>query len=398
MPRRWTALLALLALGCDKGEESVPYIDVPVPATKVVVNGPNAYGGYANLAERAIGRAKLGLDARDTAGNRKRALAEVGPLLPELATATLLPSTFLFEPIGPFEERPHQMGWLHLGRALVWRVEQAVEEGDWGAAVHWTVVATTFGADLAGGSVSDATLGYGVMDGVRRAIAPYVSGLPDSALNTLAAGVSRALARMPDPTVTVAHEEALMLTAVGALQEAHKDGKTEDFAKKLYGESRESVRAFAKLRGVECTAFVQSLVESAQRMAQSLKTACIVPASTRTPVVFEGKGDTGAVAKQFFTAGIPWLGVRDLPLARTRLLYLTAYVCQRLRATGTAPDDLGGVEEDLKTDPYTGLLIGYVPLGRDFIVYSYGADGKDDRGDSDAERMRPDLLLEEAAL
>jgi hypothetical protein len=398
MARRLVVALALVAVGCDKGGESVPYIDVQVPRKAARAGGANAFGAYANLAERARDRAKLGLDARDTPGNRRKALAELGPLLPELSAATQLKCTFLFEPVGPFDERPHQTGWLQLGRALVWRIEQAVEQGDWDDAAQWTVVATCFGTDLGGGSVSDATLGYGVMDGARRAIAPYVTTMPPSALRSLSDGMRRALNRLPDPGVTIDNESSLMLTAVRSLQSAHKSGKTDEFATQLFGASRDAVKAFGKLDGAERNAFVQSLIDEQESCVRQLRERAQAPGANRGLIESELTGGARLLADQYFSAGMPWLTVRDMTVTRTRLLYLTAYLCRSLDENGTSPSSLNRVPSELKVDPYTGLSMGYLSLGQDFVVYSYGIDGKDDRGDTDADRMKPDLLLEEAAL
>jgi hypothetical protein len=394
MVRRLAPLVALAALGCRERPQPVPYLDVRVPSERHASAGPNAFGAYANLAERAAERADLSLDALDTPGNRRKALQEMGPLLLELSSATRLPSAFAFQPVGPFDPRPHQTGWLHLSRALVWRVEQAVEEGEWEQAAQWTVVATCFGADLAGGAVSDATLGYGVMDGARRAIAPYVATLPSSALEALVAGTENAIRRMPDPLVTIENESALMLAAVRDLQDAHREGRTKQFAERLYGDAREAALKFGALEGAERNAFVQSLLDAQADVAGQLRERALVPGATRGDVVIELEGGAGTIARHFFTAGGAWLSVRDLTLARTRLLYLTALIHKTLDRTGAAIPGLDDVDPQLATDPYTGMPMGYLALGQDFVVYSYGTDGKDDRGDTDSRRESPDLLLE----
>lgn len=398
MRRGLWLVVVTVAAGCGGGDEPVPYIEVAVPRRAVASGGPNAFGAYANVAERAAKRAELPLDARDTAGNRRKAISEMDALLQELSSATNLPCTFLFEPVGPFDERPHHTGWLHLGRALVWRVEQAVEDGEWDAAAQWTVVATVFGLDLGGGSISDATLGYGVVDGVRKAIAPYVATLPASALRVLAEGSQRALGRLPDTGVTIDNESAVMLSAVRDLQQAHEDGKLSDFASRLYGESREALKRFAKLEGSERNTLVQSLIDEAQSVTEQMRQRSMVGGAKRGQVEIKLDGDAGEIAKQFFTAGGPWLSVRDLTVARTRLLYLTAAVHRHIDQTGSAPASLDGFDAVFRTDPYTGISMGYLPLGQDFVVYSYGLDGKDDRGDTDSQRVTPDVRLEESTL
>ena len=65
---------------------------------------------------------------------------------------------------------------------------------------------------------------------------------------------------------------------------------------------------------------------------------------------------------------------------------------------GAAPQDLAGINPALCVDPYTNHELGYVPRDRGYLVYSYGIDGRDDRGDTDGERTSPDVLLEDAIL
>lgn len=382
------ALLALLALGCGREPEPTPRIDVPIPETEPTATGPNAFGAYSNLARRAIEDTSLSLDVRDTPGNRKKAIAEMSALLEELSSATHLPCDFRFEPTGPFGERPLQLGWLYLARALVWRIEQAIEDSDWQQAAEWTVVAHVFGADLAGGSVSDASLGYGLMDGARRAIARSIPLLPDSALTTLENGISRALARMPDADSTITNESVLMLTAVRELQD---DPRT--FAQELYGPPKDAVKEYQAMEGPDQAALIQALVDEANEVVEQAKARATVPAARRGSFEMESDGPARVLAEQFFGSVEPWLGVRDTLLARTRLLLLTVRLTRALRA-GELPKDLAGFGEHA-TDPFTGLPFGYLALARDFLVYSYGIDGKDDRGDTDSARNAPDLLLED---
>lgn len=397
---RWLSLVALVTclVGCNKKPEPTPdaLIEVGKPE-QIEVSGPNAFDEYARLATRAVSASTVGLDSRDTGGNRRRSLAELGPLIEELAGATRLSCGFRFVATEPFARRRNHQGWLLLSRAIVWRIEAAVAEGDWEPAARWTVVASVFGADLCGGDVSDSTIGLSALEGSRRALAPYVTAMPPSALGELSAGLFAALQRMPSASVTLNHEGVQMSKALRSLQDALIKGKVETFAEDLYGRSRETVLSLKELSAAERNAMMQSLDEERERTVEQLIKLAGMPGASRGKVEVKVDGKEAVVASQFFSSGLPWLSVRDLALARTRLFACAAWAQSIVLSKGAAPADLSGVGASVRTDPYTGLPFGYLPLGRDFLVYSYGLDGKDDRGDTNADHMAPDILIEDAA-
>lgn len=392
-----SALAAILLLqGCARATGPAAYvpivIDAPRPAPPP---GPNAFDAYEDLAGRAVRATSVPFDQRDTPGARKAALAELGPLLEELAAATALPCTFRYSPIRP---RVHHEGWLVLGRALVWRAEAAAADRDWPEAVRWTVVATTFGIDLGGGATADASLGYGVMGASRRAIGPHLPAMPVEALEALADGLAGALRRLPDAAQTLDNEGLAMLARVKALQDAHREGSLAQFATGFHQRSRRAVEGLQDLEGLERQVFFRSLLDEQESVAGQLLERSQKPASKRGPVQYGLSGDLRVLASQFFKTGEPWMTMMDLAVARTRLLTLTVSLDAQVAETGLAPPNLGGIEPSLCIDPYTLLTFGYVARGRGFVVYSYGIDGQDDRGDTDAERTSPDLLLEDAVL
>ena len=237
MPRHfvWLALLPLLAIGFKKQDTPVPDIAIEMPQViEKEVDGPNAFESYARLAERAKQAATVSLDVRDTDGTRRKVLAEMGPLLQDLAHATTQSCAFHYTIVEPYEPKPHHIGWLQLGRALGYRIDQAVQDEEFAAAAQWAVVAITFGADICAGDVSDAALGLGIIDTARRAFAPHIARLSPEALTNFAAGTERALQRMADPTTTIQNENVRMSVAVRALQ------KGGDFSTWLYKDSREA--------------------------------------------------------------------------------------------------------------------------------------------------------------
>ncbi|MES4792950.1 MAG: hypothetical protein C4321_08145 [Chloroflexota bacterium] len=88
------------------------------------------------------------------------------------------------------------------------------------------------------------------------------------------------------------------------------------------------------------------------------------------------------------------LGMNDATLARTRLLVAEC----RLRALplrGQAlPARLKEICPRTRTDPYSGEDLIYRRDGKEWAVYSVGANLKDDGGQTDAANTAPDLRLE----
>ena len=392
-----SALAAILALqGCARGTGPAAYVPIVVDAPRrVAPAGPNAFDAYVDLAGRAVAATTVAFDQRDTPGARRRALAELERVLEELAAATALPCTFRYSPISP---RTHHEGWLLLGRAVVWRAEAAASDRDWPEAVRWTVVATTFGVDLGGGATADASLGYGIMDASRRAIGPHLPVMPGEALAALADGLAGALSRLPGGAHTIENEGLAMLARVKALQDAHRAGGLPEFAKGFHQRSRRAVEGLQELEGIERQEFFRSLLDEQESLVGQLLERSQKPASKREPVQYGLSGDLRVLASQFFKTGEPWMAMRALAVARTRLLTLTAALGAQVATTEAAPPSLAGIEPTLCIDPYTHLTFGYIPRGRGFVVYSYGIDGQDDRGDTDGERTSPDVLLEDAVL
>ena len=375
------------------------YVPIVVEAARrTEPPGPNAFDAYVRLAEQAVSATSVPFDQRDTPGARRRALAELRPLLEQLATATALPCTFRYSPSPLFEPQPHHEGWLVLGRAVVWRAEAAASDQDWPEAVRWTVVATTFGVDLGGGATADASLGYGIMAGARAAIGPHLPTMPLEAVEGLADGLARALNRLPDAEQTIENEGAAMLARVKALQDAHRERRLEQYATGFHQRSRRAVEGLQELEGAERRAFFRSLLDEQASVLGQLRDRSGMPASERSPVEYGLLGDLRVLASQFFKTGEPWMSMMDLSIARTRLLMVTASLYAEIAVSGAAPPNLGGIKSTFCIDPYTNREFGYLPRGRGFVVYSYGADGKDDRGDTDGERTSPDVLLEDAVL
>lgn len=316
----------------------------------------------------------------------------------DLARATRDECAFKYSPIAPFERVPFREGWIKIARALTWYIEDLAAQGRTMEAARWTIVATTFGLDLCGGTMSDATLGYEIANDARAVIAGSLTSLSASELNELGTGIARALDRMPRAETTIANESVQMLTAIKLIQSSHQNGTLDALAKSFYGRSRAAIASLSKFDDQKRSVFFRSLLNEQVRVVERLVDDASQPGAMRGELVSSLSGEGKVLAEDFFYGGDSWLRLRDKSLARTRLLALTAFVIATAQSSGKAPESLDEIRTGLDLDPYTNKKMGYIPLGRDFIMYSFGEDGKDDRGDSDSKRLSPDIRLEDAPL
>ncbi len=390
--------LALLATGCSKGEPTVPYEKIDLTVKTKATNGPNAFDRYTSLATRAQRTSTLSLDARSTQGNRKRDLREMRPILDDLSSGTLRQCSFKYVAMAPFERAPYREGWLKIGRSMVWQIEELVGQGKVLEASRWVVVATVFGLDLSGGTMSDASLGYQIANDARGALAGEMYRLSVGELTELGNGIQRALDRMPDDEMTISHEGVQILAAIKLIQDAHKDGTLVDLAHQFYGNSRSAIKTIANFDMDQRQEFFRSLIVEQKHVVGQLVEMCKSAGSHRGALEAGLSGEEKVIAENFFYNGNAWMAKRDSTVARTRMFALTARILAQAKASGKAPDTLDGFQKPLAVDPYTALTLGYIALGKDFVLYSYGEDGKDDRGDTDSKRTWPDLRLEEAPL
>lgn len=384
--------------GCRSDKTIIPYEKIDLTVEHKPISGSNAYRRYVRLADKAQKASIVGLDARPTAGNRRKELKVMQPLLNELSSACLSNISFEYSPVGPFEKSPYREGWLRIGRSLVWLVEELVAGGKIAEAARWVVVATVFGVDLGGGTMSDASLGYEIIDGTRAALSSHLPKLSATELGALRNGLSRALDRMPNAITTINNESIKMLAAIKIIQDAHKEHKLSALSEKFYGKSRTAIVSIEKFNDERRSDFFKALLEEQKNVSTQLLALSANPGSERGTVSMGVSGEERTIAENFFYTGDAWMRMRDRALARTRLFVLTTSLILTTRSQGRSPESLDSFPEQLTRDPYTGRPLGYISLGTDYILYSFGTDGKDDRGDTNVKRLEPDLRLEDAPL
>ncbi|MCA1946876.1 MAG: hypothetical protein LDL55_02010 [Armatimonadetes bacterium] len=417
------ALLAVALAACGR-REPPPYEVWFVPEQPPAPSAPssNAFDGYAKAALDVEAQAGdlLRLSSFPTK-DRRRALEVCSGPLARLAASTRLPCEFRFTAVEPPNVPFYHRGWTLLGKALVWRIQDAAGAGDTAKAAEWTVVATRFGLDLCGGGAMDATLGLTIVDEARQAMLPFVPRMQASEMETLAQGLRQALARLPGPQRLAANEQKSMFAGVQAVQNAFRDNRLEQLEEWMGSPVKPAIQHLKELRSKDPdlrVRYFRGFAKEAVEEARWIERVASVPGRKRRdvpPPAFEKERPWRRFASALFTTLRPLygvhggllsaeggfledgrlrLGLMDATIARTRLFALHLLFTAEVRRTGAAPRTLGEAPADLATDPFTGERFVYRADGPDFVVYSVGADLRDDGGQTDETAREPDLRLE----
>lgn len=301
----------------------------------------------------------------------------------------------------PFEALPYQAGWRAIGRAMVWRIERAAALDKTGEAVDWTLAATRFGLALTSGSASDAELGYATIDDARKTLAPAFGKLHASELRKLGTGVEAALGNRPLPDGLIQNERGSMLAAVQKTQDAYRERRLGELLTQLGKDIDPAIDYLDKLRTEdpkERAQYFEDFATEAELWVahydQALRRNARQRLNSPGPALKQDR-PWRRFARHFFRSIEPLLAVRDECLARTRLLGLNALLLAECKANGAAPGSLTGLSKELTIDPYSGKTLMYRPDGAYFLLYSIGADFKDDGGETNQDGTAPDLRLEE---
>lgn len=284
---------------------------------------------------------------------------------------------------------------------MAWRIERAAAADRTGEAIDWTLAATRFGFALTAGSASDAELGYATIEEARNGLLPALGKLNSAELRRLGTGLEAALADRPLPDAMIENERGAMFAAVQRIQDDYRERRLGVLMTQLGKDIEPAVQYLEKLKGEdpkERAQYFADFASEAELWASHYSKAFRQNARQR-----EGLSDPPLKAERpwrrfsrhFFRSLEPLLRVRDECLARTRLLGLTALLMAECKANGTAPSSLTGISKDLKIDPFSGRELMYRPDGNYFLLYSIGADIKDDGGETNQEGKAPDLRLEE---
>jgi hypothetical protein len=399
-----SALVAAAISGCGPG--SPPLMPTWAPREQPYTpseGSSNAYDAYALIGrnvEETVPAPLLNRVYFDP-DHQKEALAKIEKPLATLIGATRKTCEFRYTASPMFTPPPYQRGWRLLGRAMRWNIERACITGAYDQAIEYDVAATKFGFDLTGGSAMDASLGFEIADEARKAISPFIAKFGASQLGALSDGLANALKGKPSLKTTIEHEHTRMLQGVQYIQDSYANERFDELLKNMKEDVRDGIAFLRNLKTQDAKkrpAYFEGFAHEADEEARWLSTIADLPViqrSTEPGPKVEKVRPWKSFAKQFFTAAEPLLKIQDGTVARTRLAILTCEILKQVKTGQVAPSDLNAFPKDLTQDPYTGRSFAYRASGPVFAVYSLGADGIDNAGDTDENFSAPDLRLEE---
>lgn len=361
----------------------------------------NAFDGYVlaakateDVAQEFVSRVSF------TPKMREDAMAAVAPAIRTVANATQKPCKFYFVAYGPFEAPPYRRGWRLIGRVLAWRIDFACLNAQWDDAIGAIGIATTFGMDLSGGSVMDATIGWAIVKDARERIVPYLDQLTAQQLTRLSKVTTYALKRRPKSDQVLANEEQNMMVAVQTIQDAFLKHDWEGLSDRLGGNIQPAIDYLKKMSSGELSkapAYFAGFAAEARTEVQWMERIMNLPAAERKELKHPELAPSRPwqrFARHFFQTGQVFLTELDESLAKMRLLAIEAHVRAQIKVNGAAPKSLAGISPELITDPYSGKSLIYRAEGRDYRLYSVGANLTDNGGLSNASGLEPDLVLQ----
>jgi hypothetical protein len=359
----------------------------------------NAFDGYVLAAERAEALCPESLDRVSfTPGMESRVLARLASTMQGLEAASQKSCQFEFRPSRPFDAPPFQRGWRLLGRALCWRIRDAIGLRNYDAAIRIAGVAMRFGFHLTGGGASDASLGFAIVNDARQTLCPALVDLNPDQLERLSSLTVRALRERPPLSRTLQHERLNMLAAVQYVQHAYRSGDYSELKQKLGPLAQPVIRQLQQLAdqgGDERVRYFRGFAaEADDEVAWVAKQAGLLARQRSRPPEPEGERPWRRLAQSFFGTAFHLPALSDRCVAQTRLLALHAMAIAAIKRTGNAPASISSLAEDLARDPYSGRPFVYAADGSDFRLYSVGEDGQDNGGESEEGHLRPDVTLE----
>jgi hypothetical protein len=399
---RFLLALTVVAVvtGCGRTPESnFPDWTARAAPVDAPVSPEGAFAVYIAAAESAEIDGQKYLDRVSFFPGQKVAAAEaVSKAFQSVLQASSKPALYSYEPRGPFDDVQYHRGWRLLGRVFVWKIEEAVRAEDYDTAVRLATAGSRFGFDLTGGGALDAALGLSLVNEIRQSIVPSLDRMTPAQQSALADGMASALARQADAETIARHEQQNMMLAIQAVQDHFQKEELRKLSDLLGSSVRPAVDWLVDLRKEdreEQVDYFEGFAEEAMETSRSFVQRASLPAKARDKTTLpklRKERPWRRFAMHFFGTLDPLLEMRDTTTARTRLLALQA----RLLAGSASgfPDSLAAMPEELTVDPFSGQPFMYRHDGVRFVVYSIGANHRDDGGESNDTFDAPDLRLE----
>ncbi len=394
------ALLAGTQGACKRQAVVTPTPPPPWAAYTPRHDGSNAYDTYLLAGQDALVRAPNSAKVTTWTNTTKDALERaLSPTLDQLRTGhgQAFRSEARPRPLGV--DDPVYNGWRLLTIALSTRIERLLAEDNLADAVTWTMIATRFGARLSQTGLEGATLGVGLMDTVRRQIAPELAQLSAIDLQRIEKELSETHRQAPNLDDAFAAEANQQQQFINDLSQ-RKGGQGPLLTEQLGSRGAQAVETFLKAGESERATWITNMTAEAARIRDEANAQRSPDASAppRTEWWQKDRERPWSPLTQHLL-----LGPRVLPAvekryqSKLRLFALAAALQRQVVNAKTAPAQLPALDPELLTDPYSGRPFIYRAVGREYQVYSVGANKKDDGGETDRNGEVPDVALETRA-
>ncbi len=391
------ALLLILAGGCHWGQEaSYPEFARSDTPYQPQPSSSNSFDTYVSVAQSIQSRFPDQVERVSFTTSMKHQI--VGALSNDLAkvsSAAKLSCVVEVRFRDPFSAPDFALGLRQIGRALAWRAEFAIEEKNWRSAVQDSLTATKIGMDLAQGDAQLASLGYSIMNDVRKVVAPNLEKLSQSDLKVLSDGLFQALARYPGVSSSLDHEEKRSLLGLQFVQDCYRKKDFAELEKRFGKPAKQAVSYLKDLSDSKRQAYFEGFNSDLDSTFLFWKQESAKSKKDRIEFSEQKGSRPWKKFASAFTGTIePLISMADTALAKTRIFAISSWAMSYSKLAGKAPTKLTGLPKGQATDPFSGQDFFYIASGSDFRIYSIGSNTQDDGGESDEMGLSPDIVLE----
>lgn len=376
------------ALGCGRNPD-LPFPDHTKDYLPAVANpGFNAFTEAAQMVEDScakwIGRISF------TQGQKTESIKASAKAISKIRTGLSEGVNWVHRPYSPLSPPGERRGWRFIGRVLVWRIQNSIESRDFDNAIADCIVAVRMGVALTGGDAIDANLGHTIAREATAAIWSSFADMSPSQLLRLYEGSRRSLEQAPTLEATLRNERATMLKAVQTVQDCFIDGDLNPLDEALGSVIAPATTYLKRLKtrsNREQVAYFRGFAAEATQEADSHVAMAQTPPAQWKPFA-DPTGDRPwkRFASAYLRSGrellVWWVEFQS----RMRLFTLDTALLAKLKSSGL-PKDLSRFPRFLSTDPYSGQSFRYLSQGRDYQLYGWGKDRRDDSGDSNRDAV-----------
>jgi len=281
--------------------------------------------------------------------------------------------------------RPYTRGWRTIGRALAWRIEAALNASDHPTAIDSFLVAVRMGNALATSDSHDADLGLEIVDDAIEALWPGLPKFGTSELASFSARLRNEIEHVADHGTVVSQERLVVISGAAWVEDRFQKRDFSAISETLGVSVEPAVKELRKLAGkpaADQQAYFNGFIEEMRDEMAAYQTRL-----STAPSEWEDKSEGGTRAwrrfvKAFCTTWKVYVEHRAVTRTRLRLVAIDAALLAGFKSSARVPRTLAAFPRWLRTDPFAGRDLSYLPRGVDYKLYSIGSDRKDNGGDS----------------